>query len=68
MQARLRRAADLVDHIEPDRTLLAEALALAIHLKHPVYDCLYLVLARREVASLLSAEQRLLDLARKVLP
>ena len=68
LQARLRRAADLVDHIEPDRTLQVEALALAIHLNHPVYDCLYLVLARREVASLLSADQRLLDLARKVLP
>lgn len=48
LQARLRLAADLVDH--------------------PVYNCLYLVLARREVASLLSADQRLLDLARKVLP
>jgi len=35
---------------------------------HPVYDCLYLVLARREVASLVTADQRLLDLARKVLP
>lgn len=68
LQPRLRRAADLVDHIEPDRTLQAEALALATHLDHPVYDCLYLVLARREVASLLSADQRLLDLARKVLP
>ncbi len=68
LQQRLRRAADLVDHIEPDRTLQAEALALATHLDHPVYDCLYLVLARREVASLLSADQRLLDLARKVLP
>jgi predicted nucleic acid-binding protein len=68
LQARLRRAADLIDHIEPDRTLQAEALALATHLDHPVYDCLYLVLARREVASLLSADQRLLDLALKVLP
>jgi len=68
LQQRLSRAADLVDHIEPDRTLLAEALALATHLDHPVYDCLYLVLARREVASLLSADRRLLELANKVLP
>lgn len=56
LQARLRRAADLIDHIEPDRTLQAEALALATHLDHPVYDCLYLVLARREVG--LAAERR----------
>ncbi len=68
LQQRLIRAADLVDHIEPDRTLLAEALALATHLDHAVYDCLYLVLARREVASLLSADRRLLELANKVLP
>ncbi|MFM1900152.1 MAG: hypothetical protein RLZZ216_728 [Cyanobacteriota bacterium] len=62
LQRRLSKAADLVDHIEPDRTLQAEALALATHLDHPVYDCLYLVLARREVATLLSADQKLLDL------
>jgi nucleoside-diphosphate-sugar epimerase len=31
-----------------------------------VVDCLYLVLARREVASLLSADQRLLKLAARV--
>lgn len=42
--------------------LQAEALALATHHDHPVYDCLYLVLARREVAALLSADQRLLKL------
>ena len=65
---RLDRAAALVDHIEPDRSLQAEALALATHLDHPVYDCLYLVLARREVAALLSADQRLVKLAARVLP
>ena len=68
LQQRLSRAADLADHIEPDRTLLPEALALATHLDHPFYDCLYIVLARREVALLLSADRRLLELAKKVLP
>ncbi|WP_255518572.1 hypothetical protein [Synechococcus sp. CBW1006] len=29
------------------------------HLDHPVYDCLYLALARREAAVLLTADQRL---------
>ena len=38
---------ELVDVIEPDRHLQAEALALACHLDNPVYDCLYLALARR---------------------
>jgi predicted nucleic acid-binding protein len=64
----LHDAAALVDHFEPDTTLLGEALALASHLDHPVVDCLYLVLARREVATLLSCDQRLLGLAERVLP
>lgn len=68
LQDLLSRAAALVDHIEPDRTLQREALALAIHLDHPLYDCLYLVLARREVATLLTADQKLQVLAGKVLP
>lgn len=45
-----------------------EALALACHLNHPVYDCLYLALARREAALLLTADQRLKRLADQVLP
>jgi predicted nucleic acid-binding protein len=64
----LRDAAALVDHFEPDASLLGEAIALASHLDHPVVDCLYLVLARREVATLLSCDQRLLALAETVLP
>jgi len=57
-----------VDHIEPDRHLQVEALALACHLDHPVYDCLYLALARREAALLLTADQKLMTLATQVLP
>jgi predicted nucleic acid-binding protein len=67
-QQLLADAADLVDQIEPDRHLQVEALALACHLNHPVYDCLYLALARREAAFLLTADQRLQRLADQVLP
>lgn len=67
-QQLLTDAADLVDQIEPDRHLQVEALALACHLNHPVYDCLYLALARREAAFLLTADQRLQRLADQVLP
>jgi hypothetical protein len=45
-QQLLLDARELVDRLEPDRHLQAEALALACHLNHPVYDCLYLALAR----------------------
>jgi len=68
LQQCLSRGAALVDHIEPDRHLQAEALALACHLDHPVYDCLYLALARREAAVLLTADQKLMALATQVLP
>ena len=67
-QQLLADARDLVDRVEPDRQLQADALALAVHLNHSVYDCLYLALARREAATLISADQRLLRLAERVLP
>jgi len=67
-QQLLLDAHDLVDRVEPDRLLHAEALALACHLDHPVYDCLYLALARREAATLLTADRRLRQLAERVLP
>jgi predicted nucleic acid-binding protein len=46
LQPRLSRAAELMDVIEADRHLQMEALALACHLDHTVYDCHYLALAR----------------------
>jgi predicted nucleic acid-binding protein len=61
-------ARDLVDRVEPDRHLHAEALALACHFEHPVYDCLYLALARREAATLITADRRLQQLAGRALP
>ena len=68
VQRSLSRAVELVDVIEPDRQLQAEALALACHLDHPVYDCVYLALARREAALLVTADKRLQQLAARVLP
>ncbi|MCP9926367.1 type II toxin-antitoxin system VapC family toxin [Cyanobium sp. CH-040] len=67
-QVLLADARELVDAIEPDRSLQVEALALACHLNHPVYDCLYLALARRQAARLLTADRRLQLLASQVLP
>lgn len=63
----LTEALQLVDYVEPDRHLHPEALALACHLDHPVYDCLYLALARREAGTVVCADQRLLRLAQQVL-
>jgi predicted nucleic acid-binding protein len=45
----------------PAQPLLARALAMAQQLAHPVYDCVYLALAERERATLITADERLLD-------
>ena len=39
--------------------LLADALALALQLQHPAYDCFYLALALRVEAPLVTADRRL---------
>jgi len=44
-------------------TLLPLALAIAVELDHPVYDCLYLALAERSECRLLTADARLLRVA-----
>jgi predicted nucleic acid-binding protein len=45
--------------------LHARALELALALKHPVYDCLYLTLAIAEGTRVVTADGRLLDIARR---
>jgi predicted nucleic acid-binding protein len=35
------------------------AIALAIRLRHPVYDCFYVALAERERCALITADERL---------
>lgn len=56
---RLRAALALVDELADMRPLLDEALAEAGRVNHPVYDLLYLVLARRNAATLLTFDKRL---------
>ena len=50
--------------LTPDRDLLPEAVALATKLKHPLADCLYLAVAIRAHAPLLTADRRFYDRAR----
>jgi predicted nucleic acid-binding protein len=45
--------------------LAARATEIAIALKHPIYDCFYLALAERERAPLISADKRLVAVAKK---
>jgi predicted nucleic acid-binding protein len=43
------------------RVLLEEALSLTTQYDRPIYDMLYLVLARREGVSLITADERLVN-------
>ena len=45
--------------VQDSASLLAEALALALRLQHPAYDCFYLALAQRIDVPLITADQRL---------
>ncbi len=42
------------------------AIALAIRLKHPIYDCFYLALAERERCALITADARLIEAAKRI--
>lgn len=53
-------------HLEASERLLPRALALSMVIDHPVYDCLYLALAERENAVLVTDDQRLSSLGSKL--
>lgn len=59
-------ALSLVDELIDDAALFPEALQMASQCGQPVYDCMYLVVARRHAASLLSADERLRGLGKKI--
>lgn len=46
--------------VEPDDALERRALAMALALRHPVYDCVYLALAERMGRTLVTADRRFL--------
>ena len=57
------RLETLIDEWHADEKLLPEAVALALRLNHPVFDCLYLALARNLSATVITADKRLLAIA-----
>jgi predicted nucleic acid-binding protein len=50
---------NLIDAFTPDWELTTEALTEAVRFKHPVYDLLYAVLARRTGCAVLTMDERL---------
>ena len=63
---RYTEAIDLIDDFALDRELTMEALIEATRYRHPVYDLLYAVLARRRGCTVLTLDQRLVRLLGKL--
>ncbi len=57
--ALFEKLAELPDGFTDDEALLVEAIHEAARCEHPVYDMLYLVLARRNAATLFTFDKRL---------
>lgn len=57
------RIETLIDAWHADEPMLQEAAEMALQLKHPLFDCLYLVLAKRLGAKVITADKRLLGIA-----
>lgn len=64
LDALLQAVADGVIRLVDDERIIAQALLLAVSLRHKVPDCVYLALAEREGASIATADDRLARLAR----
>ncbi|HRF12760.1 MAG: type II toxin-antitoxin system VapC family toxin [Candidatus Accumulibacter phosphatis] len=64
--ARYAEAVGLVDAFEADEALATEALSAAIRYSHPVYDLLYVILARRHGCRVLTVDKRLITLAGEI--
>ncbi|MBF0244832.1 MAG: type II toxin-antitoxin system VapC family toxin [Planctomycetes bacterium] len=65
-EERMTKAMDLVDDLFDSSVMAREAFSLAVDMKHPVYDALYLVLARRHDAVLLTSDKKLKVIASKL--
>jgi len=55
----------LVEELFNEEEFCREAFAMACLMKHPVYDMLYLVLARRHDALLMTLDEKLRHAARR---
>ncbi len=50
----------------PIEELASRAAEIMIELTHPIYDCLYLALAERERAPLITVDKRLIEIGQKL--
>jgi predicted nucleic acid-binding protein len=62
----IQRVPAFFDRLVPVPEIATRATEIALDLRHPVYDCFYLALAERERCSLITADKRLLSVAKKM--
>ena len=62
-QARLESLLRMTIIWESDEMVGSDALRIAVALRHPAYDCVYLALARHIGATLVTADERFMSLA-----
>lgn len=65
-ETNLEKALGLIDSFDPTLDLYREALALSVQIRHPVYDSMYLALARRKNAIFLTSDRKLRTVAEKL--
>ncbi len=56
----VREVAKAFEELVPTSVLKDRALAIAVELRHPAYDCFYLALTERSASSLVTADDRLI--------
>ena len=59
-QRAVRKVAEQITRLVPVRELLSAALEMSVELRHQIYDCLYLALAAREGAKLVTDDRAFL--------
>ena len=59
-RAAVRDVTKAFEELVPTSVLKDRALAIAIELRHPAYDCFYLALAERSASPLVTADDRLI--------
>ena len=64
-QAALAALPLFIDRFVPAETLLGRAMSLAAELDHPLYDCLYLLVAMAEDGVVITADDGLVAAARR---
>ncbi len=65
-EAHITEALGLVDEFVPLEENAAESFAEAVRQSHPVYDLFYVTLARRNAATLLTADKKLVALCERM--